>query len=203
MSKKTIGLIIGLLVTTGVLLFVALSAKQPTQPKQTTISNQPTPTPVEQSTLTLSPNPATLTSGNSGTIDVIIDTAVNEVKGVELEMAYDPEALSAITITPAEFFPAPVILKKNIDRKTGRITFALGLRPSQVPVTGIGKVATIRFTKATGATGTTEIEILPNSLVAAKGVYNSVLKSATGATIDLTSSPVTAPVIKASPSPTQ
>lgn len=204
MSKRTIGLIIGLFVTTGVLLFVALSAKQPTQERQTTIVNQPTPTPVEQSTLTLSPNPATLTSGNSGTINVVIDTGANEVIAVQLELSYDPEALSSVTIAPSEFFTTPYILEDDVDRQTGRITFALGLRPSQVPVTGIGNVATIRFTKAAGATGITAIEVLPNSLVAAKAAKGvSVLKSATGATIDLTSPTGTAPVTKASPSPAQ
>ena len=191
MSKKTIGLIIGLLVTTGLLLFVALSAKQPTQSRQTTIGNQPTPTPVEQSTLTLSPNPASLTTATTGTVDVMIETGANEVKAVQLELSYDPKALINVTITPGEFFPTPIVLLNEIDRKTGLVTYAIGLRPSQVPVTGIGKVATIRFTKAVGATGTTEIEVLPKSLVTAKGVYSTVLKSATGATINLTKQPST------------
>ncbi|MBI4084346.1 MAG: hypothetical protein HY431_00390 [Candidatus Levybacteria bacterium] len=193
MSKKTIGLIIGLLVTTGVLLFVALSAKQPTQPRQTTISNQPTPTPVEHSTLSFSPNPAFLTTATTGTVDVMIATGVNEVKAVQLELSYDPEALSNVTITPGEFFPTPIVLINEIDRQTGQITYALGLRPSQVPVTGIGKAVTIRFTKAAGATGMTEIEILPKSLVTAKGVYSSVLKSATGVTINLATQVTTTP----------
>lgn len=190
MSKKTIGLIVGLLITTVVLLFVALSAKPPVSPQTTTVTQEtgPTPTPVAHTMLTLSPDTVQIGANGSGSVEVMIDTGENQVTAVQLELSYDPAVLRNVVVTPGDFLPTPITLINNNDRDNGRISFALGIPPSQDPVTGAGTVATIRFTRVsrvpTGITDT-ELELLPKTLVTAQGISTSVLKSATGATVIL------------------
>lgn len=190
MSKKTIGLIVGLLVTTVVLLFVALSAKQPVSPQATTVTQEerPAPTPVAHTMLMLSPDTVQIGANGSGSVDVMIDTGGNQINAIQLEVAYDPEILKNVVVTPGTFLPTPLKLFNNTDQENGRISFALGVPPSQDPVTGTGTVATIRFTRVSRVpTGTTdtEIELLPKTQVTALGISTSVLKSATGATVML------------------
>lgn len=190
MSKKTIGLIVGLLVTTVVLLFVALSAKPPVSPQTTTVTQEsgPTPTPVAQTELVLSPDVVELAPGVTEEVYVNILTRENQVTAVQLEIAYDPAVLRIVSVKPGTFLPTPITLINNIDRENGRISFALGIPPSQDPVTGSGDVAIIRITRASSipaGTTNTELELLPKTLVTAQGISTSVLKSATGATVIL------------------
>ena len=129
---------------------------------------------------------------------------------VQLEVAYDPKAVSNVRVTQGAFFTNPVVLLNANDTTTGRISFALGIAPAQEPVNGKGTVATISFTPNPAATATqTEIQLLPKSLVSARGIAASVLKQATGSTITLPTRGQTAPTSPvqttpvSSPQPTQ
>lgn len=188
MSKKTIGLIIGLLITTAVLLLIALSAKQPSKtPSNTTTNQQPTPTPIAQTTLTLSPNPVSVGANGTGTIDVMIYTGENEVSGVQLELSYDPKLITSLTVVPGTFLQNAVNPDVNKNNEPGRYTFFYGTLSAGSR--GSGKIATIRFSKArTVPSGVTqaEIQLLPQTIVTMPGQNYSVLKEATGATVLLT-----------------
>jgi hypothetical protein len=117
----------------------------------------------------------------------MIDTDKNEVQAVELEISYDPKALTNISLTPGDFFPNPVVLIKNIEPKNGRITYALGITPAQKSVKGKGSVAIITFSRLSGTLQSqTSLTLMPKSLVTQSGVNSSVLKSQTGATVLLT-----------------
>ena len=180
-SRKTLALI-SCLVIVLVALFVLSFAAPNSQVTRTTL--QPTPTPIAQTIINLTPNPVTLTEGTPGTIDVTMDTSENEVTAVQLEVLYDPKALSDVSVKPGTFFTSPVPLLNTIDKKEGRISYALAIAPAQSPLKGSGTVATIEFTKSTSTTLTqTELTLLPRTLVAAKGIGPSVLKKATGAKI--------------------
>lgn len=187
MSKKTIGLIVGLLATTAVLLLIALSARQTPQPNQPD-SQQPSPTvSVAQTVLSLSPNPASVAANGAGTIDVMINTGENQVSGVQLEISYDPAIISNLTVTPGDFLQNAVNPDANSNNPPGRYTFFYGTLSGGS--NGTGRVATIRYTKARGVPATvteTEIQLLPQTIVTMPGQYNSVLKEATGATVLLT-----------------
>lgn len=185
-SRKTLALISSLIIVLVALFVLSLSTTN--QPGTPSTSNaQPTPTPIAQTIIKLTPNPVTLSEDNNGVVEVTMDTSENEVTAVQLEILYDPEVLTNVTIKPGTFFTSPVPLLNTIDRTEGRISYALAVTPAQAPLKGSGTVAIIEFRKnPTSSITQTELQLLPRTLVAAKGVGPSVLREATGTTITLT-----------------
>lgn len=189
MSKKTLALISGLILVTVVLFIIALRSSQ--QPSQTNVAPsgtvmQPSPTvSVAHSVLKLSPNPVQVASGGQGKVSVEIDTSDNPVTAVQLELSYDPKSITNVQVEPGPLFTNSVVLVGNnhptnkTANQTGRFTFAFGKTPSQTPVKGTGTVATITFAVLPGAKSS-QLTLLPTTLVTARGVPNSVLKSSTG-----------------------
>jgi hypothetical protein len=206
MSKKTLGLIIILLLLTIVLVFVAISTKQ--QPSTTTPSTPgkptATPTPVTgHTTLMLSPNPVTASRGVPTTVNVMIDSHGDSVRAVQLEIAYDPRAISNVTIKPGTFFPTPDVLPiGGVNQTTGRITFAVTEANSRDFKSGQGTVAVLTF-YPTGTVASTPLTLLDKSLVTSPGMgAQSVLKSVMGTTVTVstTQAPVTTQAVT-SPTP--
>lgn len=185
MSKRTLLLILALLVLTGVLLVVALSSNSPQTPPQVTPSpanrvGETGPTPVVQTELSISPNPATVTARTPSTLNVDIATGGNKVTAVQLEMTFDPTVLTKMAIAQGDFFVNPIVLLNKVDAKKGTITFALGIPPTGEAKSGTGVAATLSFVPV-GTPGTqSPITILSKSLVTASGTSSSVLKSTTG-----------------------
>lgn len=197
MPRKTLALIVGLVLVTIILFIIALNTGERQTSTQTMQqpTTQPTPTPIAHTTLTLSPNPVDLLSGKQGTVDVMIDTSDNKVTAVQLELIYDPLIIGNLKIVPGKLLPNAVVLINKNDAKTGRMTYAFGIAPNQPTVNGKGVVATITFT-ARGALGTqSSLTLLPTTLVTAQGVSDSVLKSSSGTVVNI----VTPTVITPSP----
>ncbi|RJQ36304.1 hypothetical protein C4559_05390 [Candidatus Microgenomates bacterium] len=183
MSKRTLALIIGLIVVTAVLLAIALS---PEKPQENQPISQKTPivtkAPVVQTNLFFTPSPL-IVSSSSGSINVNINTGENKATAVQLELTYDPKALTNIDIKPGNYFENPIVLLKNVDDKNGRITYAIAISPTGAPKKGEGIVATITFTSLLGPGQKTEITPLPKTMATATGETMSVLKKVSGATI--------------------
>lgn len=207
MSKKTLALIISLVGITVILFAVALLSNNATVKDQPGKAAVPTPTPHAQSVLTLSPNPVEITSTRTGSVDVVLDTQMNEATAIQLEISYDPQVLTNFSITPGPFFSVNQVPPDNIintnDTQTGRITYALVIPISEPAVKGKGTVATISFTQRailpqsilTQGDGMTQLQLLPKSLVTAEGVSQSVLKQATGTSIKLFNPNATTPAV--------
>lgn len=190
MSKKTLLLIIFLFLVTCGLLYLAL-VTPPLHQQQTV--NRPTPTPLSvnaHTTLTLTPASASQSSQlTQYTMAVVMNTGENKVNSVQLELAYDPQALSNVTVTPGDFFQQPSTLVNTINTVDGRISYALAEQVDLPGKTGTGTVALISFNIAKDFTNqTTQITFLPKTAVAADRIFESVLKKATGYTLTLTPS---------------
>lgn len=190
MPKKTLALISGLVVVTIVLFIIALRAGQQQQanslPPSSQMAHQPTPTIPAHTVLAMGPNPLTVAPGGTGKIDVTINTNDNNVTAVQLELGYDPTIVGNVVVTPGPLFTNPVVLINKNNPLTGRYTYAFGITPSSQPVKGTGIVATVSFYTKFGTLGKqTQIGLLPSSLVTARGVAQSVLKSATGTVLKL------------------
>lgn len=190
MSKRTLALIIILVVITGVLVALAVTPeKKPVSPPAAIV---PTPTSAAQTALAFSPNPLTIASP-SATVDVVVDTQTNPVTAVQLELSYDPKVITSIDIKPGSFFTNPAELLKTIDAKEGKISYALGILPSDNPQKGQGVVATITLRTNLKVGQSTQIAFLPKTLVTASGITTSVLKSASNLTILFQNPPVSLP----------
>ncbi|MDQ5900547.1 MAG: Cohesin protein [Patescibacteria group bacterium] len=197
MSKKTLALILVLLGLTIVLVVIAVMTRTPkttpAMPDSTTVETTGTPTPIVGNTvLSMTPNPVTAaqTGSAAATAEVLINTNGDLVTAVQLEIAYDPKVLTNMRISPGSFFSTPNVLPVGgVNASTGRITFMLVPSNIREAKTGEGTVATLTFTpnSSSGATST-EITILEKSLVSARGLTQSVLKSSSGTTVTLPTS---------------
>ncbi|HUQ84707.1 MAG TPA: cohesin domain-containing protein [Candidatus Limnocylindrales bacterium] len=203
MPKKTLALISGLVLVTVILFVIALRSNQKTAPtnvKPTGEAVQASPTvSVAHSVLSLSPNPVNVLPGGAGKVEVELNTSDNPVTAVQLELSYDPKSVRNVQITPGPLFAnGAVIINKN-NPATGKFTYAVGITPSQTPVKGTGVVATITFTGV--AAGTSQLTLLPTTLVTARGIATSVLKSSTGTQVIVGSGGgVSLPATQSSPS---
>lgn len=195
MSKRTIALIAILFISTVGLLALALN--NPSNPVKNTVQKLVTQ-PVEQTSLsfgtlsaTSSPSVALAKEGSAKTINysipVNIKTNSNIVTAVQLELQYDPEVLDNAKVEAGNFFTNPITLFNDVDKKSGRISFALGISLDAKGKSGEGTVAMLTFSMKTPTQKQqTTITFLPKSLVTAEGVPQSVLKSTTDAQIQTT-----------------
>lgn len=186
MSKKTLLLVLFLLFITSGLLVAAFL---PNKPKivSTTIappltSPIPTPTPAAKTILSFSPNPLIIAS-RSGSLNLAIDTETNNVTAMQIELLYDPKALTNVAISPGTFFDDPITLIKNTDSKNGKITYVLAMSPASKAQSGKGVVATLSFTTIVASGEKTQISFSPKTLVTAEKIPTSVLKATDSATI--------------------
>ncbi len=185
LSRKTLALISSLIIVLVALFVLSFSAtNQSTQPTPSTL--QPTPTPIAQTVIQMTPNPVVLTNGK-GSVEVKVDTNENEISAVQLEILYDPQALSNVTIKLGTFFSSTVPLWNKIDKEKGTITYSLVILPQEPQLKGSGTVAVIEFNKnPSSSIASTEIEILPRTIVVTSGNSTSLLKEAIGTTVLLT-----------------
>lgn len=192
MSKKTLALILLLLVLTIVLVIVALITRQQTSLPPQSLAPTATPKPLSlgHTSLMILPNPVyTSSTGTSSatTVDVVIDTGGDQVRSVQLEIAYDPKVLKNVTIQPGTFFTNPSVLPVGgVNQKTGRITFAVVPSSFTESKTGTGIVATLSFTPVlTASNSSTEITLLDKSLVSGGARGQNVLIKTTGTKVML------------------
>lgn len=136
--------------------------------------------PVAQTVLSFGESVVASSSASTLTysLPINITTGNNKVTAVQLEMQYDPNLLTNVSVTPGVFFQNPEILLNQVDAKTGRITYAFGIGPTGQGVVGTGTVATLNFSVNAGVSEKTAIIFLPKTLVTAEGVSESVLKEA-------------------------
>lgn len=192
--KRTILLVIVLLIIASLLLFYAVSIN-PTKktislPSPTmTKSINPTKSPAE-TTLFIIPESKFVKDNETINLDVQIDTGINKITGIQLEIAYDPKILTNVKISKGTFLPNSNILLNIIDSDTGRISYALVIPPSVTALSGKGTVAVITATKNIEASvlSESEIKILPKSLVTQVGTEGSVLKNTKSALLNFSSS---------------
>ncbi len=180
MSKRTLALIVVLAVITGALLIVALSSQQhaPQATPSTTTSIAPTNSPAHTMLNITQSAAATGTKGQ--TLDVLVDTDTDKSTGVQLELQYDPNVITNVSLTPGTFYSDPFVLINNIDKKNGRISYAVAIKPNGTAQSGKGVVAIIHYDLAAGASANqVAFTFLPKSKATAEGVAQSVLKGTT------------------------
>lgn len=188
MPKKTTILIIILAIITSILIFVAIRTENSTTTEkkditQKTITEAPSMAPYAS----LSFSPATLNASQGAstpTVDIMLDTKGQMVSGAQVELLYDPEVITNVSLTPLVdgqlFGKNPFVLINTIDKEQGRITYAVAMDVNDTEKIGnapIGRLTlTInRFTKKT----TSSITFLPKSTVTTLKSLSTVLANTT------------------------
>ncbi len=193
MPRKTLALLVGLVLVTVILFIVALqTGKNATKMDQAKVQATPTPD-VAHTVLSMSPELVQVATGKPGSVDVMIDTSDNEVTAVQLELLYDPTMISNVKVVSGPVLPNPNVLIDKNNPTTGRYTYAYGIQPNQPTVKGKGVVAKITFTARGTAGKQSQIIIQETSLATARGTAGTVLKSSTGATVVIASPTTAAP----------
>ncbi len=190
MSRRTLILIVVLIIATAVLLAIALTPVRPPAPAPTKPSAV---LPYAYTTLKINSSPVIFSSPVSSisaktyTTDVTIDTGNNKVTAVQLELSFDPKLITNVDIKPGSFFVNPTELLKKINNQEGSVSYAIagGLLTGNRSVKGQGVVATISFEEIGSADETTYIKFLPKTLVTAEGIDKSVLKTTVNAVFPL------------------
>lgn len=186
MSKRTLGLIIFLVILTAILLYIAIAPGKPQSAPVTTaptITAFVTPKPAGHTTLSLLPNPLVVSS-TSASVDVVVDSNGDQLTAVQAEIAFDPKVITPTIITEGNFFSTPLELLKKIDVENGTISYAVATPPNAGSKSGKGTVATINFTINPQSTvNQTTLTLLPKSIATAERIYDSVLVKSEGTTV--------------------
>jgi len=161
---------------------------------------------------TLSFNSQTLTPdvGQEFIVTSEINTAENQVVGVELYINFTPDVLELLEVTPGNFFLNLGSFAPELDNEQGKVSYILWLMPNTQPAQGTGTLATFRF-KAK-QTGSAMINYTQETLVGAiEEAGQNVLAGTTPLTLTITGPSATPtaiiaedePTVTTSPSPTQ
>ncbi|HRN96015.1 MAG TPA: hypothetical protein PLD54_01045, partial [Candidatus Levybacteria bacterium] len=128
--------------------------------------------PAKTAEIIFSPNEVVLASNTATTtVDIIVDTKEYEVDGVQLELMYDPEVLTNVTMTTPEqnFFGGQGNSNNfinEVDPQRGRVSYWFGINPMLTSKQGTGVVAQLSFTLNPQSSATeTVIDVLDKSMI--------------------------------------
>jgi len=172
-QKLVIGIIlIGSLVYTGLKLL----------PKATPVGiNEVSLAPSGTTTLSL-PSTLDVKLNQPTSADISIDTGSSTVTAVQVELLYDPTAISQISVVQGDFLGFKLSSPKI---ENGKITFAYSVKIEDKSKSGKGVLATIKFTPIKAQS---QISFGKETMAASINSPNNVLKSAIGTTISTSES---------------
>lgn len=188
MSNRTLILIIALIAITVGLLWMALK-NSPVPPPTT---SEPTVMPVlPQTSISFGELSAVLstTSAKTYSLPIKISTGNNKVTVAQVELSYDPKILTNVRINAGTFFANPFIPINQVNEKDGRVSYAISVNPQDTGKQGNGLLATLTFQTIKPTLQSTNIVLLPKSLIVAEGTDRSVLKATTSAQITVGEAP--------------
>jgi len=173
MPRKTLLLILFLIAVTIGLVLLSVSQQKPETEPQTPAKE------IVNADSTLSFGEAVIENGSYFT-PVLIDSGTNKLTGAQLELIFDPNEVTNVKIEEGNYFKNQIVLLNDVNEKTGRITFAVGVQPEESPSMGSGTVAVVAFTPKPGV-DKVNIKFMDKTQVAAKDIRITVLKAATDA----------------------
>jgi hypothetical protein len=184
MPKRTIILITLLTILTAALVMLAIRNEQNRQPVEESPRDsisQETDV-VKNAEMMFEPSAVVISSGSAqSTVMVVIDTKDRSADGVQLELVYDPQALSNVTVTLPDnnFFGTAsdaAVIVNSIDQERGRISYWVGVNPDALPSEGIGAIAEISFImNPVAPVNNTVIEIMDQSMITDGSLHTNIL----------------------------
>ena len=117
-------------------------------------------------TVSIEPASQNVSTGDTFTVDVVVDPAGYGVSGGEMNIAFDADAMQADSIEPGDLLGTnPLVGTEEINNTAGTIIYALARIGATAPPTPEGAFATITFTVKTDATeGTYALDIVSMGL---------------------------------------
>lgn len=194
MSKKVIILITLLILVLGI--YIQALTQKSNQIPALLVPFSPTPIVQAESSLSFTPDAIYARTGQNNEAGIQINSQGKYPTSVQIELAYDPEILTQVTLSPGTLFPNANILLNNNDEALGRISYALSIGTNEKSIDYSGTVATIKFkVKENIVQNQTSIYFLPKTTIISQN-GNIPLKIAYGLKIFINQSP---PVASTSP----
>ena len=135
-------------------------------------------------TATISFIPAAIPLSGNGSTEITLDPGGAEVTAIQVEITYDESKISIDSFTPGSYFQNPTIDTNQIS--SGKITYNVAASLTGSLPSSAGMLATINFSKKSGATESTTLTFTGDTAVTAKGSSGqSILKDRGIATINL------------------
>lgn len=201
MPRKTTIFIAILAVVTAILVILAIQNEQsPLRTTETTTTPTPTADIPKTTNVTFLPTKIDATSGLPLSVDIVADTNTDQISGIQLELQYDPKLLTNVKIAKPDtsLFGAAnnyTVLFSEVNPALGRISYAVAIQPTQSPISGVGKVATITFQRATQTDATpsvqTTISFIDKTMVTKLNETQTVLNKTNSLTVQLVTPPTT------------
>lgn len=114
-------------------------------------------------------------AGNNS-VEIIVNAGKGTISGVQLQIAYDPQILTKVSIEKGTFFTNAIELGKQRGENNGMINYAIAILPKEKPQGGKGVVARITYTPVLGIASNARLTFLPGTKVTAEGIDESVLQ---------------------------
>lgn len=203
MGKKIIAIVVVVILVIGLVVGLLLVRQQQDLQKRATPATS----------VSVMPATITLPVGQNTKLTVEADTNVNLLASVVLEVTYDPQKISLVSITNGGFLPND-LEKAVINNTTGSTTVTLGANPA-TPPQGKGTLVTLEFkgmaagvstigfgskTRGRGFTGSASRDNVDQADIIA--LKNPASITITGGTITSpTPSPTASPVVGSTPTP--
>jgi hypothetical protein len=148
-------------------------------PRQSGFTTPASPHPsfIPQSILSFTPENLNINPGETIHADISISSPGIYPSLIQLELAYDPEVISQISITQGDSFQNSEILLNENNQKTGRISYALS--QNETPKSGLESATVAKLTIKTDPRphpGHTSIYFLPKTTILSENT-NITLKS--------------------------
>lgn len=140
--------------------------------------------------LSFSPSSQTKWTGDSVNFSVVMNTAANQVVGMDLQISYDPSVLTVTSISKGSGITAfDTVIRNTIDNTSGKINYSLFSVDKTKAVSGSNlTVLTISATvKGTATAGTYSITLTPETSIAALTEGQNVVANKTNGTLVVTS----------------
>ncbi len=187
-QKRMLFLIGSVLVVIILAFMIASLLTRPQSPGLNTLyGNIPTPIPATSQSKNAPTSVLSLKKQSDTSIAVLLDTGNKVVSAAQIELSYDTQVLTNVTVTPGTFFDNSLTLINTVDPKTGTIFFASAVSPYGKQKTGKGILGIINFTVLPGITNQTSFSFLPRTKITSEGIDVSVLKDTKDITIPITS----------------
>jgi hypothetical protein len=132
------------------------------------------PTLVPEMALMLEPEKTDVNPGSYNHLDVVVNTKSSIASIIQLEIAYDPEAITDVSVLPGTYFMSANVLLNTIDKKNGRISYAIAPSNNQKPNTNAHTVAIINFRANLVNNIQTKFTFLPKTAIQYNGAKISL-----------------------------
>lgn len=169
-------------IMTAIIMILFLQKKTPIAPKISTFFNEKKKVVMQTEKKTIL---IQLKQQENNIINIILIIGNQPVSSVKLQIAYDPQVLTNVSIQKGAFLNNSNELFKSIDQKKGMIQYTVAIPSPNMSLTRENIIGTIHYTPTIGITTKTKINILPKTKITISGIEQSIIQQSQSSDINI------------------